>query len=381
MSTPGTTLFSLPRKKRPQTRKRGAFLTAARQPSAIIGIAIIIGFILISLFAPLMTPYSSRAVTCGVFEPPSTQHWLGCDDGGVDVLTLVLEGGRVSMFVGFTAAAIALIIGTSVGILSGYFGGWVDTVLMRITDYFLVIPQIVLMIVIAAVWGPSLDHVIVVIGALMWTATARIVRSQVKSIRERVYVRRVEAIGGGHTRIILRHILPQLGPLLAASGVLAITVAIFNETALAFLGLSDPNAITWGTIMERAFSRAAISTGAWWAIVPAGIAVALLILGCYLLGRAIEDALNPRLKISHLALRTWAVRPLGSTVEIDRRSRAQRRIAAAQETPGSARPAEQDSASTREPEPAAPSPGADPAQPAPPPGADPVQPDTNGDRA
>ena len=111
--------------------------------------------------------------------------------------------------------------------------------------------------------GWELGAPLIVIGALMWTATARIVRSQVKTLRERVYVRRVEAIGGSHLRIIMRHILPQLGPLLAASGVLAVTVAVFNETALAFLGLSDPNAITWGVIMERAFTRAAISTGAW----------------------------------------------------------------------------------------------------------------------
>lgn len=313
MTSPGTTVFSLPRKRRPRDRRRGAFATAIRQPSAIIGLAIIAGFLLMSIFAPLLTPYSGNEVSCGVFEAPSAAHWFGCDDGGVDVLTLVLEGGRVSMWVGFTAALIAIVIGSAVGIVSGYFGGWVDSVLMRITDYFLVIPQIVLMIVIAAVWGPSLNHVIIVIGVLMWTGTARIVRSQVKSLRERVYVRRVEALGGSHLRIIMRHILPQLGPLLAASGVLAITVAIFNETALAFLGLSDPNTVTWGVIMERAFTRAAISTGAWWAIVPAGIAVALLILGCYLVGRAIEDALNPRLKISHLALRTWAIRPLGST--------------------------------------------------------------------
>lgn len=317
MTTPGTTLFSLPRRRRPDSRRRGALATALRQPSAIVGLAIILGFLLLSILAPVLTPYSSRAVTCGVFEPPSPAHWFGCDDGGVDVLTLVLEGGRISMWVGFTAAAISIVIGSAVGILSGYFGGWVDTVLMRITDYFLVIPQIVLMIVIAAVWGPSLNHVIIVIGALMWTGTARIVRSQVKTLRERVYVRRVEAIGGSHLRIVLRHILPQLGPLLAASGVLAVTVAIFNETALAFLGLSDPNAITWGVIMERAFTRAAISTGAWWAIVPAGVAVALLILGCYLVGRAIEDALNPRLKVSHLALRTWAIRPLGSTTDAE----------------------------------------------------------------
>jgi peptide/nickel transport system permease protein len=287
-----------------------AMLGSLRQPGALVGLVIIGVFVLLALFSPLISPYSTSHASCGVFDPPSTSHLLGCDDGGIDVLSLVLQGGAVSMYVGFTAAVIAIVLGTLVGVLSGYFGGWVDTVLMRITDYFIVIPQIVLMIVIAAVWGPSLSHVILVIGFLMWTTTARVVRAQVKSLRERVYVRRVQSVGASHLRIIGRHIVPQLGPLLIANAVLAITVAIFNETALAFLGLSDPTAITWGTIMEHAFDRDAISAGAWWAIVPAGLAVAILVLGCYLVGNSIEDALNPRLRTSYLSVRAWRLRPL-----------------------------------------------------------------------
>lgn len=281
-----------------------------REPAAIIGLVVIGLFVLAALLAPWLSPYSSTEPSCEVFAPPSSQHWFGCDDGGIDVLSLVLQGGRVSMVVGLVATFIAMTLGASVGLVSGYFGGATDTVLMRITDYFLVIPQIVLMIVIAAVWGPSLSHVIVVIGILMWTGTARVVRAQVKSIRERVYIKRVESLGASHARIILTHVLPQVGPLLVASTVLAVTVAIFNETALAFLGLSDPTAVTWGTIMEHAFERAAVSAGAWWAIVPAGLAVAFFIVGCYLVGRSIEDALNPRLKVSYLSPWSWRLRPL-----------------------------------------------------------------------
>lgn len=280
------------------------------QPTAMAGLIIVAFFVLIAVIAPLIEPYSTREASCAVFEPPSWKHWFGCDDGGVDMLSLVIRGGRVSMIVGVVATLIAIGIGATVGVLSGYFGGWVDTLLMRITDYFLVIPQIVLMIVIAAVWGPSLSHVIIVIGVLMWTSTARLIRAQVKSLRERVYVKRVEVLGASHLHIILHHIIPQVGPLLVANTVLAITVAIFNETALAFLGLSDPTAVTWGTIMEHAFDRAAVSSGAWWAIVPAGLAVAFLIMGCYMLGRSIEDALNPRLKVSYLSIRSWTLRPL-----------------------------------------------------------------------
>lgn len=284
--------------------------TVLRQPSAIVGLVIVGLFVLSAIFAPLLEPYSTTDASCAVFDPPSSSHWFGCDDGGIDVLSLVIIGGRVSMLVGLFATIIAMVIGAGVGLLSGYFGGATDTILMRITDYFLVIPQIVLMIVIAAVWGPSLSHVVVVIGILMWTGTARVVRAQVKSLRERTYIKRVESLGASHTRIIARHILPQVGPLLVANAVLAITVAIFTETALAFLGLSDPTAITWGTIMEHAFDRAATSAGAWWAVVPAGLAVAFFIMGCYLIGRSIEDSLNPRLKVSYLSPRSWAMRPL-----------------------------------------------------------------------
>lgn len=302
-----------PHAKRADSGRRSAWrsmLLALRSRNAIVGLGIVGMFLLLSAFSGWIEPYSTTTASCGVFDPPSAAHWLGCDDGGIDVLSLVLQGGQVSMYVGFTAAAMAVGIGAIFGILSGYFGGWVDGVIMRITDYFIVIPQIVLMIVVSTVWGPSLNHVIVVIGALMWTSTARVIRAQVKTLRERVYVQRAESLGAGHGWIIWKHILPQLGPLLIASAVLAITVAIFNETALAFLGLSDPTATTWGTIMEHAFDRDAISTGAWWAIVPAGVCVALLIIGCYLVGNAIEDALNPRLRNSYLSKSTWRLRVL-----------------------------------------------------------------------
>ncbi|WP_307483063.1 ABC transporter permease [Microbacterium trichothecenolyticum] len=288
---------------------------ALRSVPAILGCVTVAIFMLLAVCADVLSPYSTNEPSCGVYAPPSPQHPLGCDDGGIDVLSLVLIGGRISMIAGFSAAAIAVAVGTLVGIVAGYAGGWVDTFLMRITDYFIVIPQIVLMIVIAAVWGSSLVHVILVIGLLMWTSAARIVRAQVAALRQRAYVRRAEATGANAGHVVLHHVLPQLGPLLVATSVIAITVAIFNETALAFLGLSDPTAITWGTIMQHAFQRNAISTGAWWAIVPAGVAVAVLITGCYLMGNALEDALNPRLRSSHLALRSWRFRAPGPQSE------------------------------------------------------------------
>jgi peptide/nickel transport system permease protein len=278
--------------------------------AAALGLGIILFFVVLALAAPLIAPYSTTARTCAVFAPPSGSHWLGCDDGGIDVLSEIISGGRISLVIGFAATLIAMVIGGGVGIASGYFGRWLDITLMRITDYLLVIPDLAFAMVIADVWGPSLSHVIAVIAILEWATTARIIRAQVMSVKERVYIKRARSIGASHARIISRHILPQVGPLLMANTVLTIAVAIYLETALAFLGLEDPTTTTWGTILEHAFDRSAISAGAWWAIVPDGIVITLLIMGCFLLGQAIEDALNPRLKVAHLSSRRWALRPL-----------------------------------------------------------------------
>jgi peptide/nickel transport system permease protein len=273
--------------------------------AATFGLGLLVVFTVLAIIGPHITPYPVRIQTCPVFAPPSSRHLLGCDDGGIDMLSLLIAGARVSMVVGFAATVVAIVIGGTIGIVAGYYGGAVDGILMRITDYFLVIPDVPLMIVLAALLGQSLRNIILVIGILLWTSTARIIRSQVKSVRERVYVKRARSLGAGNVRIILRHILPQIAPLLIANTVLTVAIAVFDETALAFLGLGDPSAISWGSILEHAFERTAISSGAWWAFVPAGFAVALVIMGAYLFGQAIEDSLNPRLKVAHLSVRRF----------------------------------------------------------------------------
>jgi peptide/nickel transport system permease protein len=277
---------------------------------AQVGAGVLGFFIAVALLAPWIEPHSVSQQTGAVYCAPSIHHLLGCDDGGIDMLSLLIQGGRISLVVGFAATFVAMVIGGGVGILAGYFGGWVDTVLMRITDYFLVIPDLPLAIIIAAVWGASLSHIIFVIAILLWTTTARIVRAQVKSVRERVYVKRSRSLGAGNARIIFRHVVPQIGPLLIANTVLTVAIAIFDETALSFLGLGDPSAHSWGQIIEFAFLRTAITAGAWWAIIPAGLCVALVIMGCYWLGQSIEDSLNPRLKVAYLSARSFRMRPL-----------------------------------------------------------------------
>jgi peptide/nickel transport system permease protein len=292
------------------TRRGFLLRTLRHRPAAVVGAVILAVVALVAVLAPWIAPYDLHTQVGPVFGYPSWRHPLGLDDGGIDMVTLLMWGARVSLVVGFAATFVSMAIGGAVGVIAGYFGGWIDTLLMRITDYFLVVPDVPLMIVVAAIWGPSLFHIIIVIGILLWTSTARVIRAQVKSVRERVYVKRTRALGAGHTRIVLRHVLPQVAPLLIANTVLTVAVAIFDETALSFLGLGDPSTTSLGKVIENAFERAAISSGAWWAIVWPGVLVTLIILGCSLLGGALEDALNPRLRVAHLGARTFRLRPL-----------------------------------------------------------------------
>jgi len=293
-------------------RARGILHALRTHPAAAAGAAVLAIFIGLAALAPLIAPYGTAQQLGRAFAAPSAAHWLGLDDAGADMLSLLIEGCRVSLVIGFAAMIVSVLVGASVGIAAGYFGGMVDGVLMRITDYLLAIPYLPLMIIVATVWGPSLLHVILVIGLLQWRSMARIVRAQVKSVRERTYVRRVRSLGAGPLWTIMRHVVPQIGPLLAAIAVLSVADAIFAETALAFLGLSDPNAVSWGTIIHQGFEHAAISSGAWWAIVPPGLSVALVLSACYLLAQAVEDALQPRLRVAHLGARRFTFRTLAA---------------------------------------------------------------------
>ena len=223
------------------------------------------------------------------------------------MVALLVAGAQVSLLIGFCAAAISALIGGTVGILAGFFGGKTDTALMRLTDYFLVIPDVPLMIVIAALFGRSTWNIIVIIGIIYWTFTARLIRAQTKSVRERVYVQRARALGAGNSRLIMRHVLPQVTPLLVANTVLLIAYAIFAETFITFLGLGDPSTISWGRLIENSFTDDALINEAWWAVIPPGVCVMLVVLACTIIGQTMEDALNPRLRTGHLSVRRFRV--------------------------------------------------------------------------
>jgi peptide/nickel transport system permease protein len=207
-----------------------------------------------------------------------------------------MYGSRISMAIGVTASAICVTIGGLIGIIAGYRGGLTGEALMRFTDIFLVIPALPFMLLISALLGPSLTNMILVIGVLSWPGTARIVRAQVLSIKERTFIERARAIGAGDAHIIRKHVLPNVIPLIFANTILIIAVAILMESTLSFLGLGDPLAMSWGAMLHFAFVSLAMSNGAWWYFVPPGVCIASVVLGFTFLGYAMEEILNPKLR-------------------------------------------------------------------------------------
>ena len=297
-----------PEPLRSPPKRRGFFRQLIHdRPQAAVGLGIVGALALIAIFAPLLTKYDPYVSTRELRAPPSSAHWLGTDDGGFDMVTLLMYGTRTSMIIGIAASFVSMFLGGAAGITAGYFGGRIDGAIMRTADFFLVIPEVPLMVVLAAIFGQSLIIIILVIGVLLWAGTARVIRAQVKSVRERVYVKRTRSLGAGNNRIIFRHILPQVGPLLVANTVLVVAVAIFDETFISFLGLGDPSKVSLGKLIENAFQAGSASRGEWWMLVPPGVVVTLLILGCTLFGQALEDALNPRLKVSYLSVRSFTI--------------------------------------------------------------------------
>ncbi|HEX9823569.1 MAG TPA: ABC transporter permease, partial [Actinomycetota bacterium] len=205
-------------------------------------------------------------------------------------------GSRISLLVGLLATSVAMLIGAVIGLVAGYFGRWSETLLMRITDWFLVIPFLPLAIVLASVLGGGLFVIIMVIGVTSWPSTARIVRAQVLSVKTRPYVERGRALGATNWHTMTRHILPNVGPLIFANTILTVAIAILSETTLSFLGLGDPLSISWGTILEFAFGGGAMGGGQWWWIIPPGLAIVFVVLAFTMCGFALDEILNPKLR-------------------------------------------------------------------------------------
>jgi len=267
--------------------------------SGLLGLGVLTFFILVAVCAPLLADPESIEVTKatgGVLEPPSSEFPLGTDENGRSIVALLIWGSRISLFVGLLATLMAMVIGTLVGLTSGFFEGWPARVLYRLTEWFLVIPFVPLAIVLATVLGRSLANIVIVIGITGWAGTAMLIRSQTLSIRERPYVERARLLGAGRWHQMTRHVLPNVMPMVFANTTLTVALAILAETTLSFLGLGDPNRISWGTMLDSAFGVGAMTTGAWWYIIPPGVCVVLVVLAFTLVGQALEEVFNPRLR-------------------------------------------------------------------------------------
>ncbi len=267
---------------------------------ALFGLATLLAFVGMAVIAPLISPEAGLRAVDSIDNPtwatPSSAHPFGTDNLGRSVAAQFVWGARVSLWVGLSATVITIAIGSAVGVTAGFFGRWTDATLMRLTDWFLVIPFLPLAIVLASVLDRSLRNVVLVIAITSWPGTARLVRSQVLTVKQRLYVDRARALGAGRAHLIRRHILPNVAPLILANLTLAVPISILTETTLAFLGLGDPTRPSWGKTLEEAFSAGAISRNAWWYYLPAGAGIVIVVLAFTLVGRAIEEILDPRLR-------------------------------------------------------------------------------------
>ena len=281
-----------------------------RRPSGLFGISILVVFSVLALAPDLFVgPLETVTTATGQrLEPPSAEFPFGTDELGRSMLNLTVHATRISMVIGLLATIITVAVGAVLGIVSGYIGGRLDDVAMRIADFFLVLPTFVLALILTSIIRDvlgtgskeiggirlSLLVICVVIGITSWSSTARIIRSQTLSLRERAFVDRARVIGASSGHIMRRHILPNVMNLIIANTVLTFAGAILTETTLSFVGLGDPFQPSWGQLLEAARSNSALTLGNWWYFVPPGAAVVLVVFAFTLLGNALDDILNPR---------------------------------------------------------------------------------------
>lgn len=262
-----------------------------------LGLIIMIGFIFIAVFAPYLAPYDPYDRVAEPFLRPSTKYILGTNDIGNDIFSEVIYGTRISLLMGILSALVALGIGSIVGLIAGYFGGKVDIVLMRIVDVTLVIPMLPLMILLAAFLGPSFWNIIIVIGILSWASPARVIRSQVLTIKSKGYIQAIEVLGANPFYIIIKHILPPTMSIIISQLILMASRAILTEASLSFLGLGDPINKSWGIILYYAQARSAFLNDSWlWWILPPGLLITSLVVSFAYVGNAMEEIVNPRLR-------------------------------------------------------------------------------------
>ena len=263
---------------------------------AVLGGIVVICLVTFAILAPHITPYNPNSINVQhILEPPTTSHPFGTDDLGRDILSRIIWGSRISLSVGFVAVGISTFIGVILGAITGYYGGWIDRIIMRFVDIMLSIPTFFLLLAVIAFLEPGISNIMIVIGLTSWMGVTRLVRAEFLSVKEREFTQSARAIGAGDMRIIFRHILPNAIAPVLVSAVLGVAGAILVESALSFLGIGvQPPTASWGNILTIGKDNIEI---AWWLSVFPGLAILITVLAYNLLGEGIRDAIDPRMKM------------------------------------------------------------------------------------
>ncbi len=273
-----------------------------RDKFALIGIIVYVLAFTVALFANQLAPFDPQEILftengkMAANLSPTAEHPLGTTNLGRDIYSQLVISSRSALIVGLTAAFFVVVVGSLVGVISGFFGGWVDVVLMRVTDVAFGIPFLPFVIVLAAFLKPSIWNVVIAMALILWRDTARVIRAQVLSLRERQYVEAARALGSGPLRIMFTHIVPNVTPMAFLYGSIAIGWAILTEASVSFLGFGDPTVMSWGFMLQDAYSSQALSRGAFYWFVPPGVAIVLLVTAGFFISRGYEEVLMPRLK-------------------------------------------------------------------------------------
>jgi len=270
-------------------------------PSAFIGAAIYIVFLLVAIFADAIAPYDPTEILfkedggLAASLPPGADHWLGTTNLGRDVFSQLVMGARPSFFVGITAAVAVATLGSVIGLLSGYLGGWVDRGLMRLADLVLGLPFLPFVIVLMALIGPSQQHVVLAVAILLWPNAARVIRAQVLTLAQRQFVEAARVTGASEWRIMLVHIAPNIVPLAFLYGSIAVGWAILTQASLSFLGFGETDVVSWGTMLQDAYASQALDRQQFFWFIPPGICLVLVVLAGFLISRGYEELLFPKL--------------------------------------------------------------------------------------
>lgn len=262
----------------------------------MVGMFGVLFLVILALIAPVISDFpEGYGDMANMLQPPSSEYWFGTDSLGLSIFDQVIWGTRVSLYVGIISATIALVIGVPIGLLSGYFGGRISTIGMGMTDIFLTLPILPLMIIMAAVIGTGVSNIALIIGLLSWPAIARVTRAETIAIIEKQYIEAAKAIGTPEYKIIFRHVLLNASPPILVNLTIIIGVSVISEAGLSFLGLGDPSSWSWGTILQNAHSTGVI-INAWWHSLFPSVGIIILVLSFNFLGMGINEALNPKLR-------------------------------------------------------------------------------------